>query len=118
MYQNYLSSATVNSYGTIVMAEKIAKSVWVKVLNEAPIFIRRKASAYLNNIRKTLENEWLVWTDRGTQYKVHLEKNMVKCSCPYFQQGEKYCKHVCAVASFELTRMDVIPWLKKLEERL
>ena len=99
------------------MAKTSAKTIWVRVLNEAPLFIRRRASAYLQNIRKTSENEWMVWSDEGAQYRVRLERGRVSCSCPYSQQNKGYCKHICAIAAFELTNTDVIPWLRKLEER-
>jgi len=99
------------------MAEKSAKAVWVKALSEAPLFVRRRASAYLKNIQRSSENEWLVWSSEGTEYKVLLEKGLVECSCPYFKD-KSYCKHVCAVAAYELARLDVIPWLEKLEEKL
>lgn len=102
----------------MVMAEKRAKAVWVKVLKETPLFIRRRASAYVKNIRKISENEWLIWSGEGTQYRVHLGKDRVTCSCPFSQQEKGCCKHVCAVAAFELTRIEVMPWLRKLEERL
>jgi len=101
----------------MIMAERSAKTVWIKVLSETPLFIRRRASAYLKNIRKTSENEWMVWSDEGAQYWVRLERGKISCSCPYFQQNKGYCKHICAIAAFELTRTEVIPWLRKLEER-
>lgn len=56
------------------MAKTSAKTVWVRVLNEAPLFIRRRASAYLKNIRKTSENEWMIWSDKGARYRVRLKK--------------------------------------------
>ncbi|KPV64668.1 MAG: SWIM zinc finger protein [Candidatus Bathyarchaeota archaeon BA1] len=98
--------------------EASTRDCWVRVLRETPILIRRRASAYLKNIQKTSKNEWLVWSDRETQYNVHLAKGQVTCTCPYSQQEKGYCKHICAVAAFELTRIDVMPWLKKLEGRL
>jgi len=87
-------------------------------LNETPLFIRRRASAYLQNVRKASENEWLVWGDEGVKYQIRLEKERITCSCPYFQQEKGYCKHICVVAAHELTELDVKPWLKKLEEKL
>ena len=73
---------------------------------------------YLRNVQRVAEGEWVVWSQGGTRYHVHLEGNRVVCSCPYFQQEKGYCKHICAVAVLELTEIDVIPWLKKLEENL
>lgn len=99
------------------MKEKSAKAIWVEVLNETLLYIRRRASAYLQNIRKASETEWLVWSDRGNGYRIRLEGGRVACSCPYFQQEKGYCKHICAVAAHELTGLDVIPWLKKLEKK-
>jgi len=98
------------------MTKTSAKTVWVRVLNEAPLSIRRRASMYLKNIRKTSENEWMIWSDEGTRYRVHLKRGQVTCSCPYFQQEKGYCKHTCAIAAFELTKSDVMPWLKRLGE--
>ncbi len=97
---------------------KSAKTLWVSVLNETPLFIRRRASAYLKNIRETSENEWMIWSDKGARYKVRLERGQVTCSCPYSEQEKGYCKHICAIAVFELNKSDVMPWLKKLEEEL
>lgn len=101
------------------MKEKNTKAVWVKVLNETPhlhkeppIFIRRRASAYLQNITKASDNKWLVWSDEGINYQIRLERKRITCSCPYFQQEKGYCKHICAVAAHELTELDVKPWLK------
>jgi len=95
-----------------------AKAIWVKVLKETPLPIRRRASAYLKNVQKISEKEWIVSSEMGPEYQVHLGKGQVACSCPYFTQEKGYCKHICAVAAFELAKLDVIPWLKKLEERL
>jgi len=95
-----------------------AKAVWVKVLNETPLHIRRRASSYLKSVRKVSEKTWLVWSREGTQYRVCLEKGNVTCSCPYGEGEKGYCKHVCAVAVHELTQTEVKPWLKKLEEKL
>ena len=100
------------------MTKTSAKTVWVKVLSEAPLFIRRRASAYLKNIRKTSENEWMIWSDEGARYRVRLKRGQVTCSCPYSQQEKGHCKHICAIAAFELTKSDVMPWLEKLEEEL
>jgi len=95
-----------------------AKAVWVKVLKEAPLPIRRRASAYLKNAQKISENEWIVSSEMGAEYQVRLEEGQVACSCPYFTQEKGYCKHICAVAAFELTKLDITPWLRKLNERL
>lgn len=96
--------------------DKGTKAVWVKVLNETPIHVRRRASSYLKSVKKTSEREWLVWSREGTQYRVRLERRNVTCSCPYAERERGCCKHICAVAVHELTRMEVKPWLKKLEE--
>ena len=95
-----------------------AKATWTKVLNETPLPIRRRASTYLRNVQKISESEWIVSSEMGTEYQVRLGEGQVACSCPYFIQEKGYCKHICAVAAFELTKLDVMPWLKKLEERL
>jgi len=100
------------------MTKTSAKIVWVRVLNETPLFIRRRASAYLKNIRKTSENEWMIWSDEGARYRVRLERGQAACSCPYSQQEKGRCKHICAIAAFELTKSDVVPWLMKLAEEL
>jgi hypothetical protein len=94
------------------------RDVWAKVLNETPIHVRRRASSYLKSVKKLSKREWLVWSREGTQYRVRLEKGNITCSCPYTEREEGYCKHICAVAVHELTRVEVKPWLKKLEERL
>jgi len=95
-----------------------AKAVWVKVLKEAPLPIRRRASAYLKSVQKISENGWIVSSEIGAEYQVSLEEGQVACSCPYFTQEKGYCKHICAVAAFELTKLDVAPWLRKINERL
>jgi hypothetical protein len=95
-----------------------AKAVWVKVLNETPIHVRRRASSYLKNVKKISEKEWLVWSREGVQYRVRLEKRNVTCSCPYTEREKGYCKHICAVAVHELTSIEVKPWLKELEKKL
>jgi len=100
------------------MTRMNAKAIWIKVLKEAPLPIRRRASAYLENVQKVSENRWIVSSEIGAEYQVRLGEGQVACSCPYFTQEKGYCKHICAVAAFELTRLDVMPWLKKLEERL
>lgn len=100
------------------MKEENTRAIWARVLNETSLFVRRRASDYLQNVKKISENEWLVWSDEGIRYQIRLEKERITCSCPYFQQEKGYCKHICAVAVHELTRLDVIPWLKKLEEKL
>jgi len=100
------------------MTRMDAKAVWVKVLKEAPLPIRRRASAYLKSAQKISEKGWVVSSEMGAEYQVSLGKGQVACSCPYFAQEKGYCKHICAVAAFELTKLDVMPWLKKLEERL
>jgi len=100
------------------MKEKSTKAILARVLNETPLFIRKRASAYLQNIRKVSENEWLVWSDKGNGYRIRLEGEQVACSCPYFKQEKGNCKHICAVAAYELTELDVKPWLKKLGEKL
>jgi hypothetical protein len=94
------------------------KALWVRVLNEAPLHVRRRASSYLRRVKKLSERSWLVWSREGTQYRVCLEKADVSCSCPYGEREKGYCKHICAVAVHELVQVEVKPWLKKLEEKL
>jgi len=100
------------------MTRMNAKATWAKVLRETPLPIRRRASAYLKNAQKISENEWIVSSEMGPEYQVHLGEGRVTCSCPYFTQEKGYCKHICAVAAFELTRLSVMPWLRKIDERL
>lgn len=99
---------------------RTSREIWIKAVNETPLFIRRRASSYLKSIKKISENEWLVWSREGTQYRIRIEKDRkITCSCPYSQQEkEGYCKHVCAVAAHEIAETEVKPWLKKLEKRL
>ncbi|MFQ6086887.1 MAG: SWIM zinc finger family protein [Candidatus Bathyarchaeia archaeon] len=104
--------------GTVFKMDKSAKAVWVKVLNETPIRVRRRASSYLKRIKEVSAKEWLVWSREGAQYRVRLEKGNVTCSCPYSEREQGYCKHICAVAVHELTLVEVKPWLRRLEERL
>jgi len=99
------------------MTETTRPEVWAEVLALAPLDVRRRASAYLRNIRKISEGEWLVWSSAGDQYKVSLTTDgRVTCSCPYSQQEKGYCKHICAVAAHELVKTKTLPWLRKLEE--
>ncbi len=100
------------------MTRMNAKALWTKVLKETPLSIRRRASAYLKNVQKISEKEWIVSSEMGVEYQVHLGEGQVACSCPYFTQEKGYCKHICAVAAFELTKLDVMPWLRKLNEKL
>jgi hypothetical protein len=94
------------------------KVVWVRVLNETPIRIRRRASAYLKRVKKTSEKSWLVWSREGVQYVVRLEGDRPTCSCPFDEREQSHCKHICAVAAYELMRTEVKPWLKELEKKL
>jgi len=59
----------------------------------------------------------VVWSG-GSAYKVRVMGGEVTCTCPYSRQGRGYCKHICAVAVHELTELDVIPWLRRLDEIL
>jgi hypothetical protein len=98
--------------------DKSTKAFWIKVLNETPIHVRRRASSYLKRVKEVSGKEWLVWSREGTQYKVSFEKGNITCSCPYAEREQGYCKHICAVAVHELTQAEVKPWLKRLEEKL
>lgn len=100
------------------MARMNAKTIWAKVLKETPLPIRRRASSYLRNVEKISENGWIVSSEMGAEYHVRLEEGEVACSCPYFTQERGYCKHICAVAAFELAKLDVTPWLGKINEKL
>jgi len=95
-----------------------ARAIWVKVLNETPISVRRRASPYLKRVKKTSENSWLVWSREGVQYVVRLEGDHPKCSCPFDEKEPSPCKHICAVAVNELMRMEVKPWLEELKKKL
>jgi len=100
------------------MSRMNAKALWTKVLKETPLPIRRRAAAYLKSVQKISEKEWIVSSEMGAEYQVHLGEGQVTCSCPYFTQEKGYCKHICAVAAFELTKLNVTPWLRKINERL
>ena len=98
-----------------------AREIWVHVLDETPLQVRRRASSYLKNIRKISDAEWVVRGSGGFEYRVRIErKGQVTCSCPFFKSlGEGYCKHICAVAASELVKMEILPRLGKLlEEKL
>lgn len=93
------------------------KEFWIKVLNKASLAVRRRASAYLDSVRKVSSNEWVVESGEGVCYSVRLRGNDVVCTCPYYALEKGYCKHICAVAVQELALIEVYPWLKKLKER-
>lgn len=99
-----------------------ASDLWVRVLSETPLQVRRRASPYLKGIRKVSGGEWLVRRGEGGEYSVRIgREGRPTCSCPFFKRlsgGEGYCKHICAVAAYELVRTKVLPWLKRLEEEL
>jgi hypothetical protein len=79
---------------------------WLKVLDSIPLVIRRRASAYLRNVKRISEREWKVWSDRGTEYVVHVKRGKVTCSCAYYEK-EGLCKHIAAVCAhklFEISR--------------
>jgi len=84
------------------------KHFWAKILDEPPLPVRRRASYYLENFNKTSENEWVVWSSGGAQYTVRLAGRKVTCTCPYFQEGKGYCKHIACVAVNELVKLDYV----------
>jgi len=92
------------------------RELWIKVLRNAPLHVRRRASAYLENVRKVSANEWVVLSGSGIQYYVRIIEGKVTCTCPYYALEKGYCKHICAVAANELVKLDFLPWLKKLEK--
>lgn len=90
--------------------------LWIRVLKNAPLHVRRRASAYLENVRKISETEWIVLSQGNVQYRVRVAEGEVSCTCPYYVLEKGYCKHICAVAANELVRLDFLPWLKNLEK--
>jgi len=93
---------------------EVSKQFWARVLNEVPLVVRRRASHYLDNVKKVSENKWIVWGSQGVQYiiKSNFEEGRVMCTCPYFTEGKGYCKHIAAVSVNELFKLD-FPSLKK-----
>jgi hypothetical protein len=87
-------------------------SFWARILNEIPLIIRRRASAYLRNIKQIAENRWSVWSNKGAQYTVHVKGGKVVCSCAYYEK-EGFCKHIAAVCAHQLFQ-DFIAWREKL----
>jgi len=103
--------------------EMRAKDLWRRVLEETPLQVRRRASPYLRNVRKVSEREWLVQGGEGLGYVIRIdeEEGEVTCSCPFFKSLESskgYCKHICAVAAYEIVEKEVLPRLNELKERL
>jgi len=97
---------------------KKEKNFWIRILNSTPLHIRRRASSYLDNVKQVSNGEWIVLSESGAQYSVRVSDNNVSCTCPYFSLEKGYCKHICAVAVNELAKSEVLPWLKKLREKL
>lgn len=89
---------------------------WAKLIDEIPLYVRRRASWYLKNVKKLTDFAWLVWSSKGTQYMVELKKGKVVCSCPFFQAKGQPCKHIAAVCVHELILYDFLPWKRKLED--
>jgi len=98
------------------------EDLWIRVLDKSPLQVRRRASPYLKSIRKVSEKEWLVRGSEGFEYTVRVEREgHVTCSCPFFKglgEDEGYCKHICAVAAYELVETEVLPRLNELEKNL
>ena len=92
------------------------KELWIRVLKNAPLHVRRRASAYLDNVKKVSADEWIVLSKDGAQYHVRIIRGEVTCTCPYYVLEKGICKHICAVAANELVKLDFMPWLKKLEK--
>jgi len=91
---------------------------WASILNSVPLYIRRRASAYLDNVKQVSESEWTVLSESGAQYSVRVSNDKVSCTCPYFSLEKGYCKHICAVAVNELAKLEVLPWIKKIKKKL
>jgi hypothetical protein len=92
-----------------------SKTFWAKILDQAPLPIRRRASHYLENIKQISESEWKVWSSSGSQYTVQRKDREITCTCPYFQEGRGFCKHIASVAANQLIELDYKPWKEKLE---
>ena len=92
------------------------KELWIRVLKNAPLHVRRRASAYLDNVKKVSADEWIVLSKDGAQYHVRVTRDEVTCTCPYYVLEKGICKHICAVAANELVKLDFMPWLKKLKK--
>ena len=92
------------------------KELWIRVLKNALLHVRRRASAYLDNVKKVSADEWIVLSGEGAQYHVRVIRNEVSCTCPYYVLEKGICKHICAVAANELVKLDFMPWLKKLKK--
>lgn len=92
------------------------KELWIRVLRNAPLHVRRRASAYLDNVKKVSADEWIVLSGEGAQYHVRVIRDEVNCTCPYYVLEKGICKHICAVAANELVKLDFMPWLKKLKK--
>lgn len=92
-----------------------AKKFWAKILDQAPLLIRRRATYYLENTKKISESEWKVRSSSGAQYIVQRKDREITCMCPYFQEGRGFCKHIVSVAVNQLIELDYKPWKEKLE---
>ena len=92
------------------------RELWIRVLRNAPLHVRRRASAYLDNVKKVSADEWIVLSGEEVQYHVRVVRGEVSCTCPYYVLEKGICKHICAVAANELVKLDFMPWLKKLEK--
>ncbi|HEX69249.1 MAG TPA: SWIM zinc finger family protein [Candidatus Bathyarchaeota archaeon] len=82
------------------------RELWIKVLESTPLQVRRRASAYLENVKKISADEWVVLSKSGVQYYVRIVRGEVTCTCPYYTLEKGYCKHICAVAANELVKLD------------
>ncbi len=85
---------------------------WASLLNSIDEKIRVRASAYLSNVQRISDNAWVVQSVKTPkEYLVKLEGGRLTCTCPFFSK-EGTCKHVAAVAAYELIKRD-FPRLKK-----
>jgi len=93
---------------------EVLKQFWTRVLNDIPLVVRRRASYYLNNVKKFSENQWTVRGSQGVQYivKLNFKEGRVTCTCPYLTSGKGYCKHIASFSVHELFKLD-FPNLKK-----
>ena len=95
-----------------------ATTFWAKILDQAPLIIRRRAAYYLENTKQISESEWKVWSISGSQYTVQRNGREMTCTCPYFQEGRGLCKHIASVAANQLIELDYKPWKENLEAKL
>jgi len=92
-----------------------SKTFWAKILDQAQLPVRRRAAYYLENAKQISESGWKVWGSSGSQSTVQQKGRGITCTCPYFQEGRGFCKHIASVAANQLIELDYKPWKEKLE---